>query len=182
MQITLRDTEKLAGVLKAIGSTTSPFLVYFVATNGQKIEPSLKALTVARRVVDGYPAYADAHRALCEEHAHKDVNGLAQSKQHKTDAGLHTAYSIKDHDEYGKAFEALNVKYADVLVAHMAHQVGLAELLTTVEEVPLLRIKMSQCGEDIITGDIAKFLMALDLLEWDIDKLSGSRHLEAVKE
>ena len=182
MKITPRDIEKLAGVLRTIGSSTSPFLVYFVAINGRHIEPVLKSLASSRGVVDGYPAYADEHRALCEAHAHKDENGLARSTQHKTDQGVQTAYSIKDPAEYGVAYAELQAKHADVLKAHEEHQAGRAEFETTEVELPLISIKMSQCGAGIITGDLAMFLMSRGLLEWDIEQLGGNRHLEAVKE
>jgi len=93
-----------------------------------------------------------------------------------------TAYDIKDHGAYDAEHSKLIVQYKHVLEAREQQREKLVELLESYAEVPLLKIKMSNCPQGVITGKIACFLMSLDLLEWDIEKPGEKCHLEAVKE
>lgn len=167
MKVRRKDIESLIPVLDRLGQHTAPFVVYFVARNIQVIRPIVEAIQLARAPIPGFDAYTQKHKALCLKHAERDAQARPVSDSVKTPQGLEVTYAIADQVAFDVELNQLNIKHEAIRNKAMEQQMQLRRLLQEKIEVELVTLRMSDCPKDVIDGNTAGFLLALNLLEWD---------------
>jgi hypothetical protein len=173
MKIRNSQVDTLSQVLGSLGAHVGAKLVYFVAMNLRSLQPIVESLRAARKASPGYLEYERRRNLLCIEYANRDeqLQPISNIVSLPGGGGTATVYVIKERKaEFDTACAELDKEFQDVCQQKMAQEVEVHALMQQEVAIDLVRIRMSECPEDVITGDIAAVLMAADLLEWDVEK------------
>lgn len=171
MTIKNSQVEGLSRILTQLGTFTGVKLVYFVAMNLQRLQLAVAAIQTAQKPIPGYAEYEQRRNALCSKYADRDSQSRPIRQRIKVPGGEATIYDIVERrEECDAALAILDSEFDVVRQARMAQEAEIHAFMQQEADVDLVKIKMSECPPETLTGDVAAVLMAAGILEWDIEK------------
>ena len=114
---------------------------YAVARNKSIIEPEIKALTEAQKLVPEYQEYDTERLKMCREMAKKDENGAPKM--------LGVEFDIEDREAFDKKVEKLQKKHKKVIDEQKLRIDQFNELIKEEIEIDFYTIKAEFLPEDI---------------------------------